>query len=198
MKQETKRFLSVLAAVFLLTAALVLYANFIRREYRLSQEIKEDLLSRQEFLDTQKVAIDKIIILINTVKGEKATLQQEAISLALPPREDVGGAVLQLTGLVRINGLELKSLNVASSPSLRARSASLRGVTQKGITKVLGRTLFDLRMFGSYGDFKNFLNDLESNARVFEVQGLDIDPAGRSDQNLYNFNLTIVAYYQST
>ncbi|MBI4094191.1 MAG: hypothetical protein HY436_00070 [Candidatus Liptonbacteria bacterium] len=196
MRQQTKRFVSLVMAIAFFAAALVLFSGPLQAEYRLSQELKAELLSQREFLAREKEAVAKVETLIAGMKSGDAAALQEAIARTLPFGEDVGGAVVELNGIARANGLSLSALSVSARPSLREPSPRGRGAPE--LLRPLGRLGFALEATGSYGNLKRFLRDVETNLRMFEVAELMIDPAGRADQDLYRFRLSIVAYYQTT
>jgi Tfp pilus assembly protein PilO len=68
------------------------------------------------------------------------------------------------------------------------------------LIKPIGSISFAMTAIGSYEDFKNFLSEIETNARIFDVKNLSVQPApqgGSAIKDLFTYNVTIVAYYQT-
>lgn len=197
MKQQTKRFLSIVLAVFFLVFALVLYANFIRAAYGEAQGKRREQLSREAFLEGQRQAIGKVQNLISSLQGGKISQLRDTISLALPLEQDAAGVIGQINGLIRNNEVELQSITF-SPPRAEGKRAVITGTeSPEALIKAVGSMQFTLKFTGSYADFKNFLEDLETNIRIIEVRNLGIAPSGRVSDNIYSYDLTVVSYYQN-
>ncbi|MGB9609171.1 MAG: hypothetical protein ACPL3E_02225, partial [Minisyncoccia bacterium] len=61
----------------------------------------------------------------------------------------------------------------------------------------------NLKASGDYSNFKNFLNQLETNIRLFDIKTLNINSVtnvGTDNKNpvkVLNYDITISAYYQA-
>jgi hypothetical protein len=75
------------------------------------------------------------------------------------------------------------------------------------IIKPLGQIVLQITAAGSYENLKSFLMGLETNIRIFDVQGISITPAqtpvvfGKNlntvSPDLFTYNIKVVTYYQA-
>lgn len=159
------------------------------------QKVKAEMISRQNFIDNQKQAIKQIQNLISSYKGEGQL--QEVVSSVLPSSEDLAGAFGQINGLVAANHLLLQGTSVGASVDMTSfETNKIQAVAAKSLTKPFSAVDFQVKMTGTYEDFKSFLGNMETNIRIFDVKKINMQPAGKSNQNIYAFDLTIATYYQ--
>jgi len=193
MKQSTKRFVSIIISLIFVVGAIVVYFDFVEPAYEGAQNVKAEVLSNDNFLGGQRVAIKKVQDIISSYEGRLEV--QQAVSMALPTTEDASNAVIQLDGLVQSNGLALQSAVVSSAGVGAARSAA----TSSALSRPLGTLSFRLSLAGAYENFKSFLSELESNIRIFDVTSLIIQApqaAAKGSVQIYNYDLIISSYYQ--
>ena len=190
MKQVTKRFLSLIISFTLFVATLIIYFNLIVPANNDGQVVKADMLSRENFINSQKSAINQVKNLITSYKGEGQL--QEVVSSILPFSGDLAGSFSQVSGLVQANHL-LMDFFIAGTPveipSAGDKSSQLQ-------IKGYGSTDFQLQVTGTYEDFKSFIANMETNIRIFDIKKIDIQPAGKPNQDFYTYNLTVATYYQ--
>ncbi len=189
----------MILGLMFLVGALIVYFDFIQPVYGEAQELKAKQLSLEDFLNNQKVAIGKVQDLINAYQGQGEVRQ--AVSLALPEREDVVGALAQIYGLVQSSGLSLQSVSASEAGSGNLRSSPGQLAQGTSFIKPIGISTFQLKLSGSYEDLKVFLARLETNMRVFDLRSLVIQPTitqtGKSLQISYAYDLTVATYNQS-
>jgi Tfp pilus assembly protein PilO len=192
MKQTTKRFISMIAGLAFLVSSLVVYFQLIQPAYEDTKNIKAQQLSQQSFLDSEKTVVKQVQDLIASYEGQLQI--QQAVSAALPPNPDIVGALAQLYGLAQENNLVVQSISVGFS------GESGSGVGQFSLKKPIGTINFQLSLVGTYESFKTFLSMLETNIRILDLKSLSLQPpsapAGKSAPDLYNYGLTVSAYYQ--
>lgn len=196
MKQSAKRFLSSVVSLLLVVAALTIFANFSLPAYREMVELKGKLWSMEALRQEQEAVIKNLQNLI-AAYGEAQEVQQ-TVSLALPLEPELAGALAQLNGLVSVNNLSPQAYTIAAPAAVLSEEAR-RAEVKREITFQpfnVGTVNFGLRLAGSYGDFKKFLSQLETNVRVFDIKSLSLHSAGRPEQDTYNFELTVATYYQ--
>lgn len=190
----------MILGLLLLAAALVVYFELILSAYGSAESVKAEMLGLQSFLGGQKPVIGRIQELISAYQSQGRL--EEAISLALPAKQDSAGALAQIYGLSQSSDLDLLSatLSVTAVENLsRARSGetvSLRASIQKPV----GTTVVRMRLGGPYEGLKSFIERLETNIRIFNVRSLTIQPiltAQRSTQNLFTYDLEVAAYHQA-
>jgi hypothetical protein len=193
MKQSTKRFASFTLAFALVLAALVVYFNFVVPTYEEGQDIKAQMLGRQDFIDNQKAAIDQTKKLIASYKGEGQL--QQVVTQIFPLDPDLASAFAQLNGLIAVNRLSTQGVTVNIPVLQNAGVKNPNG--QVGVRiKPLGTITLQARLIGTYEDFKSFLKNLETNIRIFDAEKIAVQPGGKPNQDLYIFDLTLNTYYQ--
>lgn len=190
MKPSTKRLVSLVAALVMVFAALIIYFNLTVPEYGAADAIRADVLSRQQLVSDQKGAIDQVQKLIADYQGKGAI--RDVVSLSLPLKLDQSGILHQIQSMASLNKLSLQSLSISAPVSQDAG-----GVTSTAVIRPIGNMTFQLRVIGTYGDFKNFLGNLETNIRIFDVRSISVDPLAKPNQDFYGFDLSVVTYYQN-
>jgi len=187
MRASTKRAFSLLISSGFIVLALVVYITFTQPAYNTISGLQSDLDSKIKILADTKAAllgVDKLKI--EYKQNEKKI---DTLSLALPSEEAVSSIVAQINNRTEANGLIVQSIGINYLP-IKSPTGSL------SLARGVGTLQLDLRIFGSYNSFKRFLQDLERNVKIMDVRGLRLESAGRPDQDLYAFNLTVDTYYQ--
>ncbi len=197
MKQTTKRFLSLIISFILFTGTLIVYFNLVVPANDEQQNIKAQAIGRQNFVDNQKAAISQVSSMINSYKG-KGELQ-DVVSSILPSSPDLAGAFSQISGLVQVNKLLMERVAVGAPVNRNIPGAVNQGDTSQSFVKPVGSVDFQVRVIGTYEDFKSFLKNVENNIRIFDVKRIDMQPTtnAKPNQNAYNYDITITAYYQN-
>ena len=179
-------------------AAFLVYFNLAEPVYQEAQERKAQAMSRESFVKNQQASILQVKNSIASYKGEGQF--QDAVSLALPLNPDLAGAFAQIASLVQNNRLALQGItvNVPAMQTISTKSLSGKtgGASAATILKPFGVVTFQIRLIGSYEDFKAFLKNLESNIRIFDIQKINFQPAAKPDQNIYAYDVTVSTYYQ--
>ena len=188
----------MILGLVLLTAASLIYFEFIQPAYEDAQSLKAQILGLESFLATQKTAVEKVKDLIAAYKGQGGA--QSAVSAVLPEREDAAGALAQISGLAEESGLALQAVSVVTSiPSSQPRNDALAPQATSLITPV-STLMFQIKLAGSYENFKTLLSLLETNMRIFDVSSLAIQltalGSGRFVQTVYLYDLSLATYYQ--
>jgi len=123
---------------------------------------------------------------------------QKAVSLALPSTPGVAEVVGQISGIGALHNLSVQNFS-ASVDEIPAKTASIGTAAlsadqfkPKPPLKVTVRT----RFVGTYKDMKEFLQDIETNARIMDVVSLAIAPADKPTVDMYAFDIAIVTYFQ--
>jgi Tfp pilus assembly protein PilO len=184
--------MSIGLALGFIVLALVLLFDLVEPEYTNFQTLKGQLSGEQAFLQSETTAVAQAQTLISQYQSESASEQTAA--LAVPTGEDLAGAVAQIYGLAANEGIVIETVGI-SAPALQANAASSTQLVQP-----LGTITFQISAIGSYESLQNFLSGLQANVRIFDVKGLSIasanGAAGKS-QDLFNYNITVVTYYQA-
>ena len=177
-----------------IVGAMMLYFNFIRPAYGDSQEIKSRQLGQRLFLTEQQDTIRKVQALISEYQTQ--LLAQEAVSLALPTKEDVGGGLAQLYGIARNSGLNMQSVSISVAGIGGAQTTG--AAPSFALQKPLGTIVFRARLVGGYEDLKRFLGFLETNIRIFDLDTLSLRPLGVGDgaAGSFTYEISVATYYQ--
>lgn len=190
MKSSTKRLVSLVAALLMVFAALVVYFNLTVPEYDVADKIRADVYAREQFVGDQKGAIEQVKKLLTDYKGKEGL--RDVVSLSLPLSLDQSGVLHQVGNMASLNKLSLQSFAISAPVS-----QNLSAATSTAIIRPIGTMNFQFRVVGTYEDFKNFLRNMETNIRLFDVRSISVDPLGKPNQDFYGFDLTVATYYQN-
>lgn len=196
MKPSTRRLVSFTAAFLMAIGALVVFFNLIQPAYRESQEIKGQILGKENTLKNEQSAATQVQNLLDQYRGDQSP--QIAVSSALPPENDQAQVVHQIQSLAAANRLGVQSVSV-SQPAAKPLARTAGAATQESsLVKPVGVISAQVRVTGSYANFKAFLASIETNIRVTDISSLVIAPVGLPNQDFYTFDLTLSTYYQSS
>ncbi len=187
MKASTKRVLSLLVSAALLIMAIVVYIQYVKPEYNSIQLLRATREAKVQYYKDQATAILAINDLLAQQQNKK-TLRDD-IALHLPPKENVADIMGQLQAISQETGLLIQAVGLEYLPITKDKSASF--------LKGLGTLRLNVKLFGSYEAFKQFLAGLETNIRIMDVVDLKINGAGKPEQNLQSYNLVVDTYYQT-
>jgi len=163
-----------LVTIFIFVVLVVAVYLFGLPQYQqvqsLSSQVKIKKLEVQEkeqYFDDLQSASDKL----NNYGAKLAK-----IDAALPPEPNIPGLFNFLQQEISQNGLILKNL-------------TLDGVSPLGQSSDIQQIGFSLSLSGSYESFKNFLNSLRQNSRIFEVESIALTPPSKGD--IFSFDIKI-------
>lgn len=170
--------------------------NQVQAKEKEVQDLEKSVAKINELMQSYKANEDKINLLLQMSPKDK----------------DVAGLLNQLESLSSQSGVILYSVNFAETASPKsapqpsapagqeagAQVSAVANLTLANPQPSLKTLTASLKISGSYEAFKNFLSELEKNARLADVQSISF--AGKSDKsetsNLYDFNLSCKFYYQ--
>ncbi len=205
MKQSSKRFASLLLCLAFLVAALLIFFELIEPAYGDLQTKKATQLSNQNFLATESQAVAQAKSLLTQYEND--TVAESSLALAMPSGPDVAGALAELYGIAANNNINVQSIAISApiiQQSQAAGSTTGSSLTLAQIVKPLGKLSLTLAASGNYENFKNFLSQLETNIRLFDITSLSLTPAvtaattgkGGGNADLFSYSATVVTYYQ--
>jgi len=195
MQQTTKRFASMIIVLVFIVGAFVVFFEFIRPAYDDAQQVRSEVISREQFVTDQQEAIQQVQQLIASYQSQ-ATVQ-DSVTKALPNAPDFAGALYQLNGIASGSGVGLQSLTV-SAPTL-STSKPTPGVSSDptALVRPIGALTFQVKYAGRYEDVKTFLQNIENNVRLFDVQSINVQPAGtKGVTDFFTVDMSVVTYYQ--
>lgn len=180
MSPSTKRSTSMLLSVLFLVAALTVYANFVRPEFKDVQQLRAALAAKTQIFENQKTIISQIQNLLAQFKG---TVQlQQTVNMALPPTEDAAAVFQQIQAIANASGLVIQAFGLNPLALSPTKLGSIRAT---------------LRLIGSYNGIKKFLQSLETNVRVMDLVSLRVEQAGtKPNQDVYTYTVVFNSYYQ--
>ena len=195
MKPSAQRLLSLVIALAMIFAAIVIYFNLTMPEYDSADIVRGDVYARQEFVDGQKSAIEQVQKLIADYSSNSGL--KNTISMALPFDINEAGIFHTIRGLAELNRMAIKSFSI-SQPAAQNIGNTFSGVgSSTAVVRPVGIINFQFRVAGAYEDFKSFLGNLETNIRIFDLRSITVAPSDDADRNNYEFDIGATAYYQN-
>lgn len=196
MKPASQRLISFAIAIVLIIAALVVFFDLVQPAYQSAQELKAEKISKQNFLDNQKATLSQVQDTIAAYQGSGNP--QALASLALPAGKDESEIVHQIGVLASQYQLPIQSMTVSTpgAKSTQARSKNELS-SSSSLVKPVGVLNIQIRLAGSYANFKSFLESLESNIRIMDIGGVAVTPVGKPNQDYYTYDLAVSSYYQN-
>ena len=191
MKPSTKRILSILFSGLLFIASLVVYANLIRPATAEISDKRSVVFFKNETFQNQQSAAVRVQDLITQSEGIPRL--QGSISSMIPTDPNVTQILNQLDAIVRSSRVDLSSFSISLSPFLSSGQPLVRRL---GVLNV------NFSVFGPYEGIKSFLQNVETNIRLFNVDSIQITPVrselGGRDDFSGGFTAVISAevYYQ--
>jgi hypothetical protein len=206
MKQETKRLSSIIIAALILAAALMVYFEFIIPAYTSLQLVKGQEESETTLYANEQQVVSKVKSLLATYQNDASSSQ--SVAMALPVGPDVSGALAQIYGIatnanVTVEGTQIstQAVQAVTAPATTVGAAAATG----SIVKPTGTVSFQVTGSTSYESFKSFLQELETNIRVFDVTAISLQPASvaatktqAANTDIFNYTITVVTYYQGS
>ena len=193
MKASSKRILSILFSAVFLLGTLIIYGNLIQPEINAAGELQSLVASKTNLLNNQKTAVSQVSALIG--QFQNAASLQQTVSLALPIGPNTTQILNQWQAIAQGAGVTLSSLNVQPVPPGSPTATST-------LVKKVGDVSISVSAAGGYAALKQFLDELETNVRVTNIQTFELTSAAQSGQpgqtgNLYNLKANVSAFYQN-
>ncbi len=206
MKQETKRLSSIIIAALIIVAALMVYFEFIIPAYTSLQLVKGQEESETTLYANEQQVVSKVKSLLTTYQSDASSSQ--SVAMALPVGPGVSGALAQIYGIatnanVTIQGTQIstQAVQAVAAPATTVGAAATAG----SIVKPTGTVSFQVTGSASYESFKSFLQELETNIRIFDVTAISLQPAAiaatktqTANADMFNYTITVVTYYQGS
>jgi hypothetical protein len=203
MKQSSKRIASVLLAFLFILAAFVFFFDLLRPAYSDAKALQSQQLGEATYLKNQTTLVGQVQATLNTYQNEA----QEAanVGLAMPSGEDIAGALAQIQGIAANNNISINNISVTPPEIQIQTTAGTADASSSDLLKPLGSFTFKLAASGSYESFQNFLSELETNIRIFDVKTVSIQPAvavaagakSVPSPDAFNYAVTVATYYQT-
>jgi len=189
MRASTKRVLSILTAILLIIASLVVYTYLIQPAYSEIINLRAEVASRRELVNEQEVSVKQVQNLLSEYQGIAQV--QQVVSLILPTGENLPQSLNQITGLADLNKL--------STASLTVQRLAIRPSAKSSLVQGVGVLRFNFQLEGSYENFKSFLQNLETNINLMDLASLKVGPSSKAklDKNSFDYTMSVDTYYQA-
>lgn len=182
--------------IFLLFGTGVIGLFYLGPEWQkfqaLRQENKELQQTSEEF-DSLTERRDSLIEEINAISKE----QRGLIIQALPEGPAAADFLVSLETMTKKEGLALKRVDLASTIEVKGGAGQPKtggAITSAQTKGAILEFPVSLNVAGSYESFKRFLQGLEKNLRLIDVQEISFiaPPKG----GIFEFNLRLKTYFQ--
>jgi hypothetical protein len=200
-------------ALLFLVAAFVVFFDLVQPAYNEEQTLRSQLIGETQSLSSEQALVAQAQNLINSYKN--GSLAQDNVGVALPPGEDLAGALAQVEGIAQNDNVSITSIAL-STPMLDAASTQTdtAGSVPQAV-KPLGSFTVSLVGSASYENLKSFLTQIETNIRIFDIKSLSLAPApviafaaavGKNtastsanigSHDLFSYNISLQTYYQA-
>ena len=174
----------MLVSIIFFIGTLVMYVKFIQPTYKDIDLLRGQLDSKKRENGDYKNVIDRLGPVFDSFQS--ATQLQEIFSSVLPTNPMVPQAVAQLNGLANASLMGISSISVNELAAASQKTVLLKGT---GIID-LNLTMTS----NSYDGIKQFLENIQSNIRVFNVKRINIGK--KETSGAFNVTLDVYAYYQ--
>jgi hypothetical protein len=185
----------IFALIFVLGAFFVFF-DFVEPAYSSVETLRGKQIGEESYLTSQSSLVKQMQSSLNNYENQN----QANVGLALPSGQNVSGALAQIEGIAATNSVTITNITV-SAPTLQVGTSTSNGAMQKP----LGSFSLKIAGTGAYENFKNFITEIETNIRLFDITGFSLQPlmtatgakSGAITQDMFTGNITVVAYYQT-
>ncbi len=184
MRPSSKRALSLLASMIFFIGSLVIYVNFIKPTYDKIDLLRGELETKRQQYGDYKNIIDRLRPVFDSFQS--ASQLQQSFSSMLPTNPMVPQAVAQINGLARASLMSINSININELAVASQKTSLLKGAG-----------IIDLNLAmnsNSYESIKSFLQNTESNIRIFDVKRINVSK--KDNTNSFSVSLDVYGYYQ--
>jgi hypothetical protein len=167
------------------------------------QALRGKQLGEQNYLTSQTALVKQVQTTLNTYQNEAQGSAN--VSLAMPSGEDIAGALAQIQGIATNNDIDITGVTV-TAPEIQVSKTGTSLSSSTSPIKPLGSFAFKLTGSGSYESLKNFLSEIETNVRIFDVETFSLQPMAVTtvpgskttpSRDAFNYSITVDTYYQT-
>lgn len=157
---------------------------------------RKDIVSNQNLLSERESFIKTIENLIDKYKNNEEVLKN--LDNILPGDSDVPDLLVQIEALANAGGIVVKDVNIAvvdDKEASKAAAARTGGVAQEKVPSNYKTISIDLTATGDYSALKKFLQAIEENMRLIDVDSISFSGKTQGSSSLFDFNITLRTYY---
>ncbi len=184
MRAATKRLVSVLVSLGFLVGAIILFSSLVVPEYGKIQQLRGEKKSLEAVIEEEEQLVTTADRLLD--EYQNAANLRDNLSLILPRDEALPGMINQIQGIGSAAGVTIEGINVENLPLEYSKTSS--------IIEPAGGFKATVRLRGSYESLKSYIQSLETNVRIIDVDSLTISGGGKNEPLLTN--LVLKTYYQ--
>lgn len=166
-------------AIFLLLIFVVLAG--VKPAWSTVSDLRSQVVLKKNETENEKQALEKIKSLSGVVDSRQNDVNR--LETAIPDSESKPELIAIMENLASQNGLGLTAINIDVVPDEPKSRQEKEGNI---LANTLIRTLkIDLKLTGSYSSFKSWLEAVENNLRIFDIQKISFsvkENKGSQDQ----------------
>jgi len=194
--------MSVFIAFIFVVAAFICFFDLVQPVYSDVQVLRGKQLGEQKYLTSQTALVKQVQTTLNTYQNEAQGAAN--VNLAMPSGQDIAGALAQIQGIATNNNIDITGVTV-TAPEIQVKRTGTSSSSTSPL-KPLGSFAFKLTGSGSYESVKNFLSEIETNVRIFDVETFSLQPMAvaaasgsktASSRDAFNYAITVDTYYQT-
>lgn len=184
MKPATKRLFAVLVSLGFLIGAIIFFSSAVAPEYKNIQQLRGEKQSLDAVVGEEERLINTASQLLN--EYQNAANLRDNLSLVLPREEALPGMINQIQGIARSTGVTIEGINVENLPLTHSEASS--------IVEPVGNFKATVRVKGSYEALRSYIQSLETNVRIIDVDSMAVSGGGGAGP--LTANLVLRTYYQ--
>ena len=185
MKPAVKRLIGVFGSLALLIGALTVFSVLILPVSNTIQELRGEKVALSELYNQERATVETIRGIFEQFGG--VSNLQDTLSLALPTQEDVPSIVNQINGIAKASGVIIDAIDLKLLP--------INVSSQDDAFKPVGTVRITLGLEGAYESIKLYLDSIETNVRIMDVQMFEVE--GGTESEVLKYIVEIDAYYQT-
>ena len=161
--------------------------------------LRKEVKNEKELLKEKQEFITRIENLESSYLANESVLKKLDYIMADGP--DIPNLIVQLEALAIVGGMSPSNLNfsVTEEKIGSEKAKEVRGggeVKPEQAYKGYNLVTIDIKMSGDYLGFKNFLQAVEENMRLMDIESITFAPKEIGGAGGFEFNVILQAYYQ--
>ena len=156
-------------------------------------DLRKNIKNEKElFLEKQDISA-KVEKLREDYKANEENIKK--VNYILPSDKDIPNLIVQLEALAFEGGMILENFDLSTTEErVVSRAAEVR--TQEEVQiKDYQILVIDLKLIGDYSGLKRFLEAIEENMRLMDIESITLSPQSEGAL-LFDFEIIIKTYYQ--
>jgi len=176
----------VITSLIFLTAAITVFFAWTKPDFAKVEHLKKRETAFNEILGNSKqlrIVRDKILSEYNSISQEDL----DKLNKILPSKMEAVKLIIEIENIAKSHGLLLKNIDVKKSKET--------GKPSFGSKKDdFGKVSMSMSVVGRYGSFVTFLEDLERNSSLIDIDNITFSSSGSSGS--YEFGIGATTYWE--